>query len=87
MSDGLDEAISEWSRQLDIGRTAGIGLYDPQTVNWVHGQMAQYLQSLKDPHVMPNDDIIDHDLHCFCECHPSVDGGPIWIHNAADGRD
>lgn len=43
-----------------------------------------------DLHVVPLDDLRDHDLSETCWCHPvEIFEGyvPIWVHNSMDGRE
>jgi hypothetical protein len=38
-------------------------------------------------HVIPADDLRLHDGSPHCWCFPRDDGGDLWVHNSADGRE
>lgn len=41
-------------------------------------------------HVVPLNDLREHDLNGSCWCRPTLDDSqsdPIWIHNSMDGRE
>ena len=44
-----------------------------------------------DTHVLPLDDLFDHDEHRGCWCHPTVEevwvGNSVVVHHSADGRE
>lgn len=39
------------------------------------------------PHVVPIDDLREHDPNCACWCHPILDDEGVVIHNAMDRRE
>lgn len=39
-------------------------------------------------HILPVDDVKEHQNHAACKCHPVIaEGGLLVIHNAWDGRE
>lgn len=38
-------------------------------------------------HIVPNDDLREHELETTCWCRPTDDGGGISIHHSMDGRE
>jgi hypothetical protein len=45
---------------------------------------------MSEAHVVPNGDLVEHDLHDGCACGPTptfVDGGVVMTHHSLDGRE